>query len=175
MTGWGRRSRVNALSDLSLQQQPGAPRGYRGQDICSSRGFRPTSRSLSRDVGYRGSLPQPVTVWTTPYGCPTFAPAYVGRKRRGEAPSKVCLFLFASTCRNLFHLHGRRSPPLKCKQREDISQPRRQKNQQCMVCPKHSHKKRKQYAPRCARCPTNPDYRTNGTGRKHIRRCGKKI
>jgi len=27
-------------------------------------------------------------------GCPMFAPAYMGRKRRGEAPSAVCPFLY---------------------------------------------------------------------------------
>jgi hypothetical protein len=29
-------------------------------------------------------------------GCPMFAPAYMGRQRRGEAPSTVCLFLSPS-------------------------------------------------------------------------------
>jgi hypothetical protein len=37
-------------------------------------------------------LLKPAAVFTTPYGCPTFAPAYVGLKRWGEAPINALSF-----------------------------------------------------------------------------------
>jgi hypothetical protein len=47
---------------------------------------------FSRDVGYHHTQPQDLTLKQTHReldGCPTFAKAYVGRKRRGEAPPQL--------------------------------------------------------------------------------------
>jgi hypothetical protein len=49
--------------------------------------------TLERGVLFREPTPALHSNPPTLDGCPMFAPAYVGRQRRGEAPSTVCLFL----------------------------------------------------------------------------------
>ena len=101
-----------------------------------------------------------------------------GAKRSGEIsvwmlfPGNVALSLIR---RNLFRRQRRRSPPLKREQREQISGPRREENQQRIVRPQQPHQEREQYAAHGASRSSNPHHRAHRTGRKHIRRRGKQI
>jgi hypothetical protein len=52
---------------------------------------------IADHAGMKRGVVLPSSPPPTLFGCPTFAPAYVGLPRRGEVPSKVCLFSSPST------------------------------------------------------------------------------